>query len=350
MIKRRQTTQSFVKDTGIGSESPISVQSMTTTKTEDPQATLFQIKELEEAGCDIVRVTVNNRRAVRTLPEILAGAQIPVVADIHFDHRLALEAVEAGIHKIRINPGNIGSEDKVSRVLDACRQAQIPIRIGVNAGSLEKDILEKKGYPTAEGMVESAKRHIDLCEKYRFYDIIVSLKSSHTDMMIEAYRQLAQKVPYPFHLGVTEAGTFFRGSIHSAVGIGTLLAEGIGDTLRVSLTDNPVEEIRVGREILKSLNLARQGVTVVSCPTCGRLEVDLIPIVKEIEAAVVRVPKNIRVAVMGCVVNGPGEAREADIGVACGKGFADLFYKGEKLARVPEEKIVSEVLTEIDKF
>jgi (E)-4-hydroxy-3-methylbut-2-enyl-diphosphate synthase len=303
-----------------------------------------------EAGCDIIRCTVKSQKAAIALTEIRKECPIPLVADIHFDYRLALKAIEAGVDKVRINPGNIGDERKIALVLDACKDKKIPIRIGVNAGSLEDDIIKKTKFPTAEGMVQSALRHIQICEKHNFTDLIISLKSSHTAMMIEAYRELALLNDYPLHLGVTEAGTFFSGTIKSAIGIGTLLAEGIGDTIRVSLTDEPEEEIKVGREILKSLGLSALGVTLVSCPTCGRLEVDLFKIVKEIEKKVSHLKSNIRLAVMGCVVNGPGEAMDSDLGVACTKGRAFLYVKGKKIATIRENEIIPRLLLEIDRL
>ncbi len=350
MIVRRKTRPVQVGALTVGGGAPVSIQSMTKTKTEDIDATVEQILSLEKAGCDIIRSTVNTRAAADAIKEIRKSIHIPLVADIHFDYRLALRSIHNGIDKIRINPGNIGESRKIRMVLDACKEARIPIRIGVNAGSLEKDIQEKYGYPTAQGMVDSALRHIRICEENGFEDIILSLKSSHTSMMIEAYRKLTELVNYPLHLGVTEAGTRFSGTIKSSVGIGTLLAEGIGDTIRVSLTDEPEEEVRVGKEILKALEMRQSGVTIVSCPTCGRLEVDMLPIAREIEQRVASLSKNIRVAVMGCVVNGPGEAQDSDLGVACTKGKAILYRKGEKVATISEEEIIPRLLEEIENF
>lgn len=350
MIQRKKTRSVQIGNLSIGDGAPITVQSMTKTKTEDTEATIAQILKLEKAGCDIIRSTVNTPKAAEAIKEIKKATHIPLVADIHFDYRLALKAIENGVDKIRINPGNIGDEKKIKMVLNACKERNIPIRIGVNAGSLEKDIQEKYGYPTADGMVESALRHIQICENNNFENIIVSLKSSHTEMMIEAYRKLSALVDYPLHLGVTEAGTRFSGTIKSSIGIGTLLAEGIGDTIRVSLTEEPEEEIRVGKEILKALGIQNSGVTIVSCPTCGRLEVDLFSIVKKVEDELSQIQKPLRVAIMGCVVNGPGEAAGSDIGVACGKGRAILYKKGIKIASIKEEEILPRLMEEIKKF
>lgn len=331
----------------VGSGHPIPVQSMTKTKTADWQATVAQIHEYEKAGCQVVRVTANSEEAALALKKIKQNISIPLVADIHFQHKLALIAVESGVDKIRINPGNIGNEDKIAEVLKACKDNGIPIRIGVNAGSLEKDILRKYGYPTAEGLVESALRHIEICDRHNFQDIIISLKSSDVPMMMKAYRQLATICDFPFHLGVTEAGTAFQGTIKSSIGIGGLLSEGIGDTIRVSLTDNGVEEIKVGREILRSLGLTSFGVTLVSCPTCGRLEVDLFRIAREVEEAVAHIKTPLKVAVMGCLVNGPGEAKDADIGISAGKESAILYVKGESRGKITEAEIIPRLLEEI---
>ncbi len=349
-IERRITRTVKVGGVPIGSGHPIPVQSMTTTHTEDADATIRQIVELEEAGCQIVRVTVPSMKAAGNLAAIKKAMSVPLVADIHFDYRMALMAVEAGVDKIRINPGNIGSEERIAAVLDACRQAGIPIRIGVNAGSLEKHILDKYGFPTAQGMVESARHHIEICEKYGFEDIIVALKSSNVPMMLDAYRQFAREFDYPLHLGVTEAGPRFSGTIKSAIGIGTLLSEGIGDTLRVSLTDEPVQEVRAGFEILKSLDLVSRGVTLVSCPTCGRLQVDLFKIVEKLEPVLEKVTRPLKIAVMGCAVNGPGEASESDIGLACGRDGALFYVKGQKADKVAEDQIVPTMLRLIENF
>jgi (E)-4-hydroxy-3-methylbut-2-enyl-diphosphate synthase len=347
---RRYSRQVMVGNIPVGGNAPISVQTMTKTKTSDVKATVAQVHALEEAGCDIVRITVNDREAAEALPEILKRVHIPVVADIHFNHIFALKAIEAGVAKVRINPGNIGSRDRVHQVLKAARERGIPIRIGVNSGSLERDILEKYGYPTAEALYESAMRHAQICEDFGFSDIVISVKSTDVRLMIEAYRLIAEQTDYPLHLGVTEAGTTRVGTIKSAIGIGTLLAEGIGDTIRVSLTDDPVKEIEVGKEILRSLGLASRNVELIACPTCGRLEVDLFTITQQLEKALAHVKKPVKVALLGCVVNGPGEASEADIGVACGKGVGILYRKGKVLKRVKEEEIVSAVIEEVMKF
>ena len=304
-IQRRKTRTVHVGGIPIGSEHPVIIQSMTKVPTAHVEETIQQILEYEEAGCQIVRVTANTEEAAKTLDQIKRSIHIPLVADIHFNYKLALIALESGVDKIRINPGNIGKEEKVKAVLSACQEKKIPIRIGVNAGSLEKDILRKYGYPTSDGMVESALRHIRICQEHNFHNMIISLKSSDVFMMIDAYRKLAKVCDYPFHLGVTEAGTSFQGTIKSSIGIGSLLSEGVGDTIRVSLTDSGVEEIKVGREILRSLGLVSYGVTLVSCPTCGRLEVNLFKIAGEVEEAVSQIKTPLKIAVMGCLVNGP---------------------------------------------
>ena len=346
-IKRRKTKVVNVRDVPVGGSHPIAVQSMTKVATTDVKTTLEQIHKYTSVGCQIVRVTCNTEEAAKALKEIKSNITIPLVADIHFQHKLALMAVDSGVDKIRINPGNIGNRDKIKEVLVACKQNSIPIRIGVNAGSLEKDILRQYGYPTADAMVDSAMRHIQICEDNNFDNIIISLKSSDVYMMIEAYRRLAKLCDYPFHLGVTEAGTPFQGTIKSSIGIGTLLAEGIGDTIRVSLTSDGEEEVRVGREILRSLGLVNFGVTLVSCPTCGRLEVDLVKIANTIEKELAHVTKPLKVAVMGCLVNGPGEAKGADIGVSAGKGSAILYVKGVSKGKIEEAEIVPRLLEEI---
>ncbi|MBU1299965.1 MAG: flavodoxin-dependent (E)-4-hydroxy-3-methylbut-2-enyl-diphosphate synthase [Bacteroidetes bacterium] len=347
---RRNTRQVNVGGIPIGGGSPISVQTMTKTKTSDVEATVKQIIEAAEAGCDIIRVTVNDKEAAEAMPKIVMKSPIPVVADIHFNHIFALKAIEAGVAKVRINPGNIGSKDRIKQVLDAAKGRNIPIRIGVNSGSLEQDILEKHGYPTAEALYESAMRHVEICDEFDFRDVIVSVKSTDVKLMIEAYRLIAQRTDIPLHLGVTETGTAKIGTIKSAVGIGTLLAEGIGDTIRVSLTDDPVKEIEVGKEILSSLNLASRNVELIACPTCGRLEVDLFNIVKQLEDKLAGEKKPVKIAVLGCVVNGPGEASEADIGIAAGKGVAILYRKGEMIKKIKEEEIVSTILEEVKNF
>ncbi len=327
----------------LGKENPILIQSMTNTETSDVEATVKQILELEEAGCELVRMTINTKEAAMALPLIKRRVHIPLVADIHFDYWLALLAIEQGIDKLRINPGNIGSEEKIRLVVEAAKEKNIPIRIGVNSGSLEKHILEKYGTVTADAMVESAMYHVRLLEQFSFEDIVISLKASNVAMMVEAYRKIRNLVDYPLHLGVTEAGTAFQGSIKSAIGIGALLVDGIGDTIRVSLTENPVEEIKVAKEILKVLGLRKEGVEIVSCPTCGRTEIDLISLAKMVEQEFSTEKRNIKIAVMGCVVNGPGEAREADYGVAGGKGIGILFQKGKIIKKVQEKDILEEL-------
>ena len=327
----------------IGGSDDVIIQSMTNTNTSDVAATVKQIKELEVVGCQMVRVTVNTVEAALAIKEIKKEINIPLVADIHFDYKLALLAIENGIDKLRINPGNIGSDERVKEVVEAAKEKNIPIRIGVNAGSLEKNILKKYGKPTAEAMVESAMYHIELLEKYGFEDIILSLKSSNVRMMAKAYRTIKAKINYPLHLGVTEAGTAFQGTIKSSIGIGSLLLDDIGDTIRVSLTEDPVEEIAVAKEILKVLGIIDAGVEIISCPTCGRTEIDLIGLAKDVEKHFKNMDKNIKIAVMGCVVNGPGEAREADYGVAGGKGVGVLFKKGEIVKKVDEKDILTEL-------
>lgn len=346
---RRQTRQVNVGGVLIGGNAPISVQTMTKTKTSDVAATVAQIKQVADAGCDIVRITVNDKEAAEAIGEIVRQSLIPVVADIHFNHIFALKSIEANVAKVRINPGNIGTRERIQEVLRAAKKRNIPIRIGVNSGSLEEDILQKYGYPTAEALFESAMRHVGICEDFDFEDIIISVKSTDVKLMIEAYRLIAQRTDIPLHLGVTEAGTAKVGTIKSAVGIGTLLAEGIGDTIRVSLTDDPVKEVEVGKEILRSLSLASRNVELIACPTCGRLEVDLFSIVKELEEKLSGIKKSIKIAVLGCVVNGPGEASEADIGIAAGKGMAILYRKGEVIKCVKEEEIVATVLEEVER-
>ena len=350
MIERKPTQQVFVGDIPIGGGSPIPVQSMTTTKTYDLHATLKEVERLEEAGCQIIRITVPDQKSADTLKEIKKRMTVPLVADIHFNYRMALEAVDAGADKIRINPGNIGNKDRVKAVLEKVKSANLPIRIGVNAGSLEKDLIDKYGYPTPEAMVQSAERHIQLCLENDFHDIIVSLKASDVNLMMESYRLFSSKFDYPLHLGVTEAGPLKSGSIKSAVGIGSLLAEGIGDTIRVSLTDDSVEEVHAGFEILKSLGLATKGVTVVACPTCGRLEVDLFKISREMEDRFKNIKTPMSIALMGCAVNGPGEATHTDIGIAFGKGSGHLYYKGENRGKVSEEKAMDHLVEMIHEF
>ncbi len=327
----------------------IYIQSMLNTRSDDIEGSVKQAVELEKAGCDIVRAAIPDAEAVKLIPAIKEKISIPLVADIHFDYRLALMACDAGIDKIRINPGNIGDMDRVKAVADACRSKNIPIRIGVNSGSVEKDLLAKYGGPTPDALVESAMNHVRMLNRYDFDDIVISIKSSNVKNMIEAYRKMAETADYPLHLGVTEAGTERMGIIKSAIGIGSLLADGIGETIRVSLTGDPVKEVYAARDILKGLGL-RKGVEFVSCPTCGRTRIDLIKVAGEVEKALENVKKDIKVAVMGCVVNGPGEAKEADIGIAGGDGCAVIFKKGEVLRKIPESEIVSELLKEIEKL
>lgn len=327
----------------IGGGNPIVIQSMTNTTTSDVEATVNQIKKLEAAGCQMVRMTINNEEAAKAIGEIKKRVDVPLCADIHFDYKLALLAIENGIDKLRINPGNIGSDENIKAVVEKTKEKNIPIRIGVNSGSIEKHILEKYGKPTADGMVESAMYHINLLEKNGFNDIVVSLKASNVKMMVEAYRKISKLIDYPLHLGVTEAGTAFQGTVKSAIGIGALLVDGIGDTIRVSLTEDPVEEIKVAKEILKVLGLIEAGVEIVSCPTCGRTEIDLIGLAKKVEKEFENENRKIKIAVMGCVVNGPGEAREADYGVAGGKGVGVLFKKGQIVKKVDESEILIEL-------
>lgn len=332
----------------IGGGAPVSIQSMTNTPTHDVEATLKQIRELATAGCEIVRVAVPDERAARAVGALKAGSPVPLVADIHFDYRLALIAAEQGIDKIRINPGNIGSADRVEAVANACKERGIPIRIGVNGGSLEKELLIKYGGPTPEAMVESALGHIRLLEQFGFEDICVSLKTSSVPTTMRAYQLMAQRYDYPLHLGVTEAGTPTMGILKSAAGIGGLLALGIGDTLRVTLTADPVEEIKVARQLLKAIGLRKEGPELISCPTCGRTQIDLIPMAQQVETLLESVNKPITVAVMGCVVNGPGEARHADVGIAGGCGEGVLFKHGQIVAKVPEDQLVLELMKLIE--
>ena len=347
-IQRKTTRQIHIGSVAIGGGAPISVQSMTNTKTTDTEATLAQIRALAQAGCDIVRLAVPDMAAAKNLGSIIEASPVPLVADIHFDYKLALEAIAQGIHALRLNPGNIGGPDKVAAVARECSLHNTPIRIGVNGGSLEKPLLAKYGHPTAEAMLESAKGHIKLLNDCGFDDICLSMKASSAALTVEAYRLAAQELPYPLHLGVTETGTAYNGVIKSAVGIGTLLMEGIGDTIRVSLTADPVEEVRAGVAILKAAGLKKGGVRFVSCPTCGRTEIDLIGLAHEVEDKLRGMDRDITVAVMGCVVNGPGEAREADYGVAGGKGCGLLFKKGEIVRKVPESELCSALMELIE--
>ncbi|KXB73124.1 MAG: flavodoxin-dependent (E)-4-hydroxy-3-methylbut-2-enyl-diphosphate synthase [Peptostreptococcus sp.] len=348
--KRRKTRVVNIGSIKIGGDNPIAVQSMTTSDTRDPQATIDQILALEEVGCDIVRIAVPDLTAAKAIGAIKAATNIPIVADIHFNYRLALEAVEQGIDAIRINPGNIGDIDRTKAVVDACKAKNIPIRIGVNGGSLEKSILEKYGHACPEAMVESALGHIKILEDLDFHDIVISLKNSDIRKSVEAYRLMSEKVDYPLHLGITESGGVEKGTIKSSIGVGSLLVDGIGDTIRISLTGDPREEIKVGKQILRSIGLLNDKIKIVSCPTCGRCNIDLIKFAGQIEKEIEDIEKDITVAVMGCAVNGPGEAREADIGVAGGDGMGLLFKKGEIVKRIPEDEIVSTLLEEIDKL
>ncbi|WP_302186458.1 flavodoxin-dependent (E)-4-hydroxy-3-methylbut-2-enyl-diphosphate synthase [uncultured Ruminococcus sp.] len=334
----------------VGGGAQVSVQSMLNVPSTDIEGSVKQAVELEKAGCQIIRAAIPNKDAVKLIPALKQALTIPVVADIHFDYKLALEACAAGVDKIRINPGNIGSDDRVKAVADACRQRNIPIRIGVNSGSLEKEILAKYGHPTPQALCDSALYHASLLEKFDFNDIVLSMKSSTVPFMVKAYELANKQCDYPLHLGVTEAGTERMGIIKSAAGIGSLLLHGIGDTIRVSLTADPVKEIYAANDILKALGLKKSGVQFVSCPTCGRTRIDLVKIAGEVENRLKDCKKNIKVAVMGCVVNGPGEAREADIGIAGGDGCGLVFKKGEVIRKVPEEQLVDALMDEIDKL
>lgn len=349
-MERRMTRQIHVGPVLIGGDAPIAVQSMTNTKTQDARATLLQIRQLADAGCDIIRCAVPDMEAAFALKEIVAGSPIPVIADIHFDYRLALQAIESGVQGLRLNPGNIGGIEKVKAVVEAAKPGNIPIRIGVNAGSLPKDLLEKYGHPTAEALVEAAWRHIHILEEMDYRNIKVSLKCHDVPLTLAAYRLLASQCDYPLHVGITEAGTVNSGIIKSAVGIGALLAEGIGDTIRVSLTGDPVNEVKAGFEILKALGLRTYGPTLISCPTCGRTSIDLEKLAVIVEARLADIKEPISVAVMGCIVNGPGEAREADVGIAGGKGEGLVFRKGQVIKKVPEDSLVNELFDEIDKI
>lgn len=347
-MERRKSRTVSIGSVTIGGTQSVAVQSMTNTKTENVAATVDQIHRLTQRGCEIIRCAVPTMEAAKALAEIKKQIAIPLVADIHFDYRLALQALESGVDALRLNPGNIGGRDRVEKVVTAAKERQIPIRIGVNAGSLPKDLLAKYGHPTAEAMVEAAWRHIHILEEMDYNNIVISLKAHDVPLTLEAYRLMAKECDYPLHVGVTEAGTIHSGLIKSAVGIGTLLAEGIGDTIRVSLTGDPLAEIDAGFEILKSLGLRQHGPTLVSCPTCGRTSVSLEKMAKEVEARLATIPEPITVAVMGCVVNGPGEAREADVGIAGGCGEGLIFRKGKILRKVPEDRLVEELFNEID--
>lgn len=349
MIERKTKTIE-VGNIKIGGKSPISVQSMTNTDTRNVEQTVEQINRLCETGCDIVRIAIPDDQSAEAFKEIKNRVKVPLVADIHFDYRLAIKAIENGADKIRINPGNVGSVDRVKLVVEKAKERQIPIRIGVNSGSLEKELLEKYGGVTVEGLVESAVKNVGIVEGLGYDKIVVSIKASDVMTTIQSYKEVSKRINYPLHLGVTEAGTVFSGTVRSSVGIGSLLAEGIGDTIRVSLTADPVIEVKTGIEILKSLGLREQGVHLVSCPTCGRCRVNLVEIANKVEEKLINSPKNIKIAVMGCAVNGPGEARDADVGVACGDSCGLIFKKGEIIRKVPEDKIIQELMKEIEKI
>ena len=348
MIKRRHTRTIKIGGVLIGSDAPVSVQSMTNTVTEDAVSTVRQIKELESCNCEIVRVAVNTPEAANSLKDIIRSVNIPIIADIHFDHRLALASLEAGVKGLRINPGNIGDNKKVKEVANACKDSGVPIRIGVNSGSLEKGILVKNGGDFAAAMVESGLKHIKLLEDESFYDIKISLKSADVLTTVRGYELLAEKVDYPFHSGITEAGTVFSGAIKSGVGLGILLYEGIGDTLRVSLSDDPVTEVIAGYNILRDLGLRRGGVQLISCPTCGRAEIDVVNIAKEFEKVSAGIKSDIKVAIMGCVVNGPGESMHADVGIAGGRGKSVLFSKGKTIGKYDNREILKALIDEIE--
>jgi (E)-4-hydroxy-3-methylbut-2-enyl-diphosphate synthase len=350
LAPRRATRPVRVGKFVIGGDAPVTVQTMTKTDTRDVSATLRQIEEIERAGGEIVRLAVPDAEAARAIAEIRKHTEATLVADIHFQFRLALAVLDAGIDKLRLNPGNIGDANKVREVVKKAKARGVPIRIGVNAGSLERHLLEKYGYPTPEAMVESALEHIRILEDLDFRDIVISLKSSSVNMTVAAYRLLARQVDYPFHLGITEAGTQFSGTIKSSIGLGMLLAEGIGDTIRVSLAADPAEEVRVGYEILKGLEIRARGPMIIACPTCGRLEVDLFKIVGEIEKHVSHIKEPLHLAVMGCAVNGPGEARTSNLGVACGRGNGVIYRDGKAIRRVPEDQIVAELVKEIESY
>ncbi|QKS70892.1 flavodoxin-dependent (E)-4-hydroxy-3-methylbut-2-enyl-diphosphate synthase [Paenalkalicoccus suaedae] len=348
LTHRKNTRQVKVGPLTIGGNDEVIIQSMTMSKTHDVEATVAEILRLEEAGCQIVRVACPHMEDAEAIPEIKKRINIPLVVDIHFDYKLALKAIEGGADKIRINPGNIGRREKVEAVVNAAKEKGIPIRIGVNAGSLEKRIIEKYGYPTADGMVESALHHIKILEDLDFHDIIVSMKASDVNLAIEAYEKAAAAFDYPLHLGITESGTLFSGTIKSSAGLGALLSKGLGNTMRISLSADPVEEIKVARELLKVFGLAANAATLISCPTCGRIEIDLISIANEVDEYIRDIKAPIKVSVLGCAVNGPGEAKEADIGIAGARGEGLLFRKGKTIRKVPEETMVEELKKEID--
>ncbi|MCL2234932.1 MAG: flavodoxin-dependent (E)-4-hydroxy-3-methylbut-2-enyl-diphosphate synthase [Defluviitaleaceae bacterium] len=351
MYNRRKSRVVRVGGVPIGGDYPVTIQSMTNTKTADVDATVAQIKALAEAGCEIVRVTVNDKAAAEGFKEIRRKIDgLPLVADIHFDYNMALAAIEAGADKIRINPGNIGSLDRVKAVADACRKRGIPIRVGVNSGSLEQDLIDKFNGVSAEGLAESALRNVRILEDMDFDNIIISMKASNIPMTLKAHQILAPQVDYPLHIGITEAGTLYSGTIKSTAGLSALLTQGMGDTLRVSLTADPVEEIRAAKEMLQSLRLRSFGPEIISCPTCGRTEVDLIPLAEQVQRRIAHITAPISIAIMGCVVNGPGEAKEADIGIACGRDSGILFKKGEIVRKIAEENMADVLIEEIEKM
>lgn len=347
MYNRMQTRPIYVGKVQIGGQNKVVIQSMCNTKTKDVVSTVNQILELEKVGCEVIRVACLDIEDAKAIKEIKEKIHIPIVADIHFDYKIALTAIESGVDKIRINPGNIGDEEKTRAVVEACKKNKIPIRIGVNAGSLEKELLEKYGKPCSDAMIESAKKHVEILEKLEFYDIAISLKASNLDMCVEAYEKASKVFKYPLHLGITEAGTAFSGTIKSSIGLGVLLRQGIGDTMRVSLSDDPIEEVPVCKEILKNCGLFKNSPKLVSCPTCGRIQYDLIPIAKEMEKFLQTLEADITVAIMGCGVNGPGEAKEADIGIAGGIKEGVLFKKGEIIKKVKQEEMVEVLKQEI---
>jgi (E)-4-hydroxy-3-methylbut-2-enyl-diphosphate synthase len=347
-MERVNTRKIKVGNIYVGGDAPITIQSMTNTDTRNVAATVEQILRLEEAGCDIIRCAVPDMEAAEAIKEIAKQIHIPLVADIHFDYNLALESIKNGVSALRINPGNIGSIERVKKVAEAAKDKGIPIRIGVNSGSLERELLQNYGKVCPEALVESALRHVKILEDLSYNDIVVSIKSSNVMQMIQSYRLISEKIDYPLHIGVTESGTIWRGTIKSSVGIGALLCEGIGDTIRVSLTGDPIEEIKVGKEILKSIGYLQEGVEFISCPTCGRTQIDLINIAKQVEERLANLNKKIKIAVMGCAVNGPGEAREADIGIAGGNGEGLIFKRGKIIRKVREEDLVEELMKEIE--
>ena len=349
---RRNTRCFNLGEVNIGSDHPISVQSMTKTDTRDIEKTVEQINELEMAGCDIIRCAVPNIDAAKSLKDIISKTKLPIVADIHFEYRLALEAIKSGVHGLRINPGNIGQKKRIISVVQSAKDSNIPIRIGVNSGSLEKDLLEKYGYPSADALVESAERHLSILDELDFKNVKVSVKSSNVNIMIDAYRKLAKKTDVPFHLGVTESGTYEIGSVKSSIGIGSLISEGIGDTIRVSLTDDPVKEVKMGKNILKALGHFENGIELITCPGCGRLEIDLQSLVEDVEKRIekIKIKKTLKVSILGCVVNGPGEALGSDIGIAGGRGKGQIYKNGKIYKSCKESEIVDILVEEIEKI